>query len=325
MNKLLFILALLSSPLLNNAQTNLVSGDIAFIAINSNGDTDDFSFVLLRDIDGGTSINFTDNGWTGAGEFNSKYTESHITWISNSKIKAGTVIQIKTYNGNEVASSPDGKITGDEMTVSVAGDQILAYQGDKAKPRFIAAISFNQNMNTEPGDNFDGDSDTNSTTAMPPGLTKGLNAIHIYTTGRLFLERDNSIYNCTLMSGEKDELLNAINDVNNWLFDDDDPFKQNPFPCTFTVDLSTDVREQSNVTFKVFPNPASNFIRIIAESAHDSRITVIDAAGVLLDQFVYPANATEQTYNINYLPAGIYYLKIRIEDHEFTTKISVVK
>ncbi len=192
MNKLLFILVLLLLPLVHKAQTKLANGDIAFIAINSDGDTDDFSFVLLKNIESETSINFTDNGWTAAGEFNPVYTESHITWTSSSKMKAGSVIQIKTYNGNEMASSPDGKIIGDMMTVSVAGDQILAYQGDKAKPRFIAAISFNQNIITEPGDNFDGDSDTNSTTAMPPGLTKGLNAIHIYTTGRLFLERDNS-------------------------------------------------------------------------------------------------------------------------------------
>lgn len=324
MNKLLFISALLLIPLVTKAQTNFASGDIAFVAINSDESMDDFSFVLLTDIEIGTTINFTDNGWTPSGEFNSVYPESHITWTSNSKIKAGTVIQVKTYNGVELASSESGKITGDKMTISVAGDQILAYQGDKTAPRFIAAISFNHNNTLKPGNNFDGDSFSNSTTTMPPGLTKGINAIHIYLPEK-FVERDNSIYNCSVTNGEKEVLLNAINDVNNWLFDDDDPFKQNPFPCTFTVDLSTDVREQSDVTFKVFPNPASNFIRIVAVSAHDSRITVINAAGVILDQFVYPANATEQTYKIDYLPTGIYYLKIRIEDHEFTTKISVVK
>lgn len=324
MYKLLYILALLLLPIVNKAQTVLVGGDIAFIAINSDGEMDDFSFVLLKDIENGTSINFTDNGWTAAGEFNPVYTESHITWTSSSEFKAGKVIQIKTYNGNQPASSNDGNIIGDEMTVSVAGDQILAYQGDKAKPRFIAAISFNQNMNTEPGDNFDGDSDTNSTTAMPPGLTSGLNAIHIYLPEK-FLERDNSIYNCTLISGEKDELLLAINNVNNWLFDDDEPFEQYPFPCEFNVDVPTNIKEPEKAKYKVFPNPASNFIHIVAESPHDSHITVINTAGGISDQFVYPANATEQTYNIHHLPAGIYYLKIRIDDNESTTKISVVR
>ncbi len=324
MNKLLFILAMLSLSLLNNAQTNLVSGDIAFIAINSDGGTDDFSFVLLKNIESGTSVNFTDNGWTAEDEFNTVYTESHINWTSSSDLLAGTVIQIKTYNGNEVASSLDGKITGDKMTISVAGDQILAYQGDKIKPRFIAAINFNQNKNTEPEDNFDGDSDTNSTTAMPPGLTRGLNAIHIYLPEK-FLEKDNSIYNCSLISGKKDELLFAINDVNNWLFDDDEPFEQYPFPCEFNVDVPTNIKEPENAKYKVFPNPASNSIHVIAESLHDSHITVINTAGGISDQFVYPANATEQTYNIHHLPAGIYYLKIRIDDKESTTKISVVR
>lgn len=324
MNKNLFILVLLFLPLVHKAQTNLTSGDIAFVAINSDESMDDFSFVLLTDIESGTIINFTDNGWSTAGEFNPVYTESHITWTSNSNISAGEVIQVKTYNGVELASSESGEITGDKMTISVAGDQILAYQGDKTDPRFIAAISFNHNTAFNPGNNFDGDSFSNSTTTMPPGLTKGINAIHIYSP-ETFAEQDNSIYNCSVTNGEKEVLLNAINDVNNWLFDDDTPFNQNPFPCMFTIDLSTDVIEKPGVTFKVFPNPASDFIRIVAQSAHDSRVTVINTAGIILNKFVYPANATEQTYNIDYLPTGIYYLKIQIGDNAYTTKINVVK
>lgn len=324
MNKLLFILALLLLPLVHQAQTKLASGDIAFIAINSDGDMDDFSFVLLKNIDRGTSINFTDNGWTAAGAFNSVYTESHFTWTADTKMKAGTVIQIETYNGNKPATSPDGNIIGDEMTVSVAGDQILAYQGDKVKPRFIAAISFNHNINTEPGDNFDGDSYSNSTTAMPPELTKGVSAIHIYLPEK-FWERDNSIYNCSVTSGEKEVLLRAINDVNNWLFDDDVPYKQNPYPCEFEVDLPTAVIEQPDAKFKVFPNPASSFIRVNAQASRESRILVINTAGIEMDSYLYPANAMEQSYNIHHLSPGIYYLKIRIDDNEFTTKISVVK
>ncbi|SMO53414.1 Por secretion system C-terminal sorting domain-containing protein [Saccharicrinis carchari] len=324
MNKLLFILALLLLPLVQKAQTKLASGDIAFIAINSDEGVDDFSFVLLRNINSGTSIFFTDNGWTAAGAFNSVYTESHITWTAYEKMQAGTVIQIKTYNGNKPALASDGKISGDKMTVSVAGDQILAYQGNKAEPRFIAAISFNQNINTEPGDNFDGDSYSNSTTAMPPGLAKGVSAIHIYLPEK-YKEGDNSIYNCSVASGDKEELLYAINNVNNWVLDDDVAFKQNPFPCEFKVELSTDIKEIRDAKYKIFPNPASNYIRVVAESTRDARIKIINTAGMMMDAYFYPAYTKEQTFSIHHLPRGIYYVKIRTNDEEFTTVVSVVK
>ncbi|WP_375512315.1 putative Ig domain-containing protein [uncultured Nostoc sp.] len=46
--------------------TNLTAGDVAFLSlIADNPDT--FSFVLLKDIDAGTIINVTDNGWQSSG------------------------------------------------------------------------------------------------------------------------------------------------------------------------------------------------------------------------------------------------------------------
>ncbi|NET52128.1 MAG: hypothetical protein F6K09_26575, partial [Merismopedia sp. SIO2A8] len=48
--------------------TMLSAGDIAIIGINTD-DPDDFSFVLLRDIEVGTEITFTDSGWLNSGEF----------------------------------------------------------------------------------------------------------------------------------------------------------------------------------------------------------------------------------------------------------------
>ena len=47
--------------------TSLVVGDIAIVHYNSG--TDAFSFVFLRDVEVGTVVNFTDNGWLAAGGF----------------------------------------------------------------------------------------------------------------------------------------------------------------------------------------------------------------------------------------------------------------
>ena len=48
--------------------TVLSPGDIAIVQYNSTT-TDSFSFVFLRDVEAGTNVNFTDNGWLAAGGF----------------------------------------------------------------------------------------------------------------------------------------------------------------------------------------------------------------------------------------------------------------
>ena len=47
--------------------TTLSVGDIAIVHYDSS--TDAFSFVFLRDVEAGTVVNFTDNGWLAAGGF----------------------------------------------------------------------------------------------------------------------------------------------------------------------------------------------------------------------------------------------------------------
>ena len=50
--------------------TVLSPGDIAIVHYSS--DTpDSFAFVFLRDVEAGTTVNFTDNGWLAAGGFRS--------------------------------------------------------------------------------------------------------------------------------------------------------------------------------------------------------------------------------------------------------------
>ena len=68
--------------------TVLTPGDIAIIHASADG-ADQFSFVLLRDIDAGTVINFTDNGWRAAGGFRSG--EGTVTYTA-SAAAAGSVI-----------------------------------------------------------------------------------------------------------------------------------------------------------------------------------------------------------------------------------------
>ena len=48
--------------------TVLSPGDLAIVQYNSST-TDSFTFVFARDIEAGTVVNFTDNGWLATGGF----------------------------------------------------------------------------------------------------------------------------------------------------------------------------------------------------------------------------------------------------------------
>ena len=232
------ILILLASFSPGWGQTTLSSGDLAFVGINSDGDQDQFAFVLLEGVTSGTTINFTDCGWNHSTGFNTTDVESHIAWSTSNSIAAGTIVVVTTYNGNSIPTASTGTITGDKMLISIAGDQVFAYQGSKTAPVFIAGISFNQNSFIQPGSDFDGASTSNSTTALPEGLTMELNAVHVYTN-TTFAEQDNSRYAGTLTAGTKLALMKELNKRVNWELNDLTAFTLSPFPKTFTVTASS--------------------------------------------------------------------------------------
>src|SRR4051812_18435636 len=71
-----FLIPLVASALVlgarSSAQVNLVAGDVAIIGWNDNGSPiDAFTMVSLADLPAGTTIYFTNNGWTGTSFRNS--------------------------------------------------------------------------------------------------------------------------------------------------------------------------------------------------------------------------------------------------------------
>jgi hypothetical protein len=57
--------------------TLLSVGDIAIVQYNSST-TDSFTFVFTRDVEAGTVVNFTDNGWLAAGGDSRRAKERHL-------------------------------------------------------------------------------------------------------------------------------------------------------------------------------------------------------------------------------------------------------
>ena len=139
--------------------------------------------MLQRDIDVGTVINFTDNGWRAAGGFRSG--EGTVTYTASAAMAAGSVI---TLSG---------------LDLDAAGDQIIAYQGDAATPTILYLVDFADGNNTVAGDATDA-----NTTALPPGFTLGVNAVAVGF--------DNAIY-AGPIDGSPPQLFPLISNSANWI------------------------------------------------------------------------------------------------------------
>src|SRR5262249_6464090 len=159
----------------------LSAGDIAIVHYNSDG-PDVFSFVFLHDVDAGNVINFTDNGWQATGGFRSG--EGTVSYTVATAVAAGTVV---TLGG---------------LDLDDAGDQIIAYQGDAVNPTVLYVIDFADGDNTVAGDATDA-----NTTALPPGVSLGVNAVAVGF--------DNAVY-AGPRTGTPAQALAAISDFNNW-------------------------------------------------------------------------------------------------------------
>ncbi|MEE9406949.1 MAG: T9SS type A sorting domain-containing protein [Polaribacter sp.] len=208
MKKNYFItLLLIFVSLITFSQTTLVAGDL--VVIEMQGDTNDgFRFVPLVDLDAGTVVKFTDNGWTGtvlrSGEGTVLYT------APTGGITAGTNIRYT------VGDMGDFSLDGGDINISSGGDQILVYQGNSSAPTFIFAAAGNSSE-WQSGSNDSNQSD------LPTGLTDGVNAVAAGAGAGSEAEFDNIYYN-GITTGTKVALLAAVASDSNWVGDNTDGY-----------------------------------------------------------------------------------------------------
>ena len=94
---------LLTVATISHSQTTLSPGDLAMIGANSDN-PDDFAFLLLLDVEAGSIIKFTDNGWQAAGSFRTG--EGILTFTAATYLNAGTVV---VYSENQTDFRPKEK------------------------------------------------------------------------------------------------------------------------------------------------------------------------------------------------------------------------
>jgi hypothetical protein len=224
------------------ATTTLSAGDIAVVGFNADN-PDEFAFVALTELDPGTEIRFTDNGWTATNTF--RDTEGTSTWTAPSAVSAGSVFQPGTGS----------------MLFSTSGDQILAYQGSDSSPTFAYGIHFNGAAS------WDADSTSSNTSALPTGLVEGTSALALGETDSGFYEGPRI--------GSKANLQSAISDAMQWTVSNDrQTLPTDPFRVLQSGDLLI-----SEVMF----NPNSNEDDWEWIEIFNSTSTAIDLTGWVLD------------------------------------------
>ncbi len=210
-----------------SAQINLTAGSVAIIGWQDNGSpTDAFTIVALSDFTPGTTIYFTNNGWTGLGFRNPAGTtdgngaEQLVQFRALNSIPAGTIISSTDVGPDftwDTSSPIVGALTGSYSTLSLssAGDQIYAFQHSNIVNPLNTAIQLHLYMLDDTGA-FEHASNDN-TGGAPPGLSV---AGHTMVT---FLHdgptQNYMAFNTgALSTGTQDEWLTAIANAANWTF-----------------------------------------------------------------------------------------------------------
>ncbi|ELR69999.1 hypothetical protein C900_04426 [Fulvivirga imtechensis AK7] len=179
---------------------NLGAGSIAFTYYRSD-DPNEFAFVLLEDVEVGTQIKFTNNGWTEGPPTGFRTGEETLVWEADQRYFAGKEVVIAG------SSASSGTTTGSELTLSTGGDQIIAYQGTSVNPTLLSAIHMNGN--------WDADNDSDNKSEEPVSqLTTGVNMLAITS------ETDNAAYDMSTLVGSASAIRSAINNQANWDSDD---------------------------------------------------------------------------------------------------------
>lgn len=210
------------------SQTVLQTGNVAILGFNTTGSTisaDNFTFILLADVEENTEIKFTDNGWKSNGTFRAN--EGVITWTAptGGTLKS-TVVSL--YCDGTIISGPGTAVrtASTDFNFNTKGDQIIIYQNNSAPYNFVFALTNN--------DEWQSDATDSHTSALPTGLTDGVNAIAIPIVGEI---SNNAVYTgCNpggITAGTPEEILAAVTSPDYWTGSTSSTVELPT--CTFTI------------------------------------------------------------------------------------------
>ena len=211
------------------AQINLTSGDIALVGWVDNGSPNDsIALLALADLQAGTTIYFTDNGWDGVSggyrntsgpqDGNGNETLMMLTVVTT--IPAGRILDT-TQVDPAFTWTTSGAIPGATsgtfgyLVLTQTGDQVYAFQHDTGQNPLNTPTQMNLFALDDTGV-FE-DATTTGEGGIPTGLSVAAHTALTFpqaSSGQDFMGFDTT----ALASGTKAEWLAAIADPAHWVF-----------------------------------------------------------------------------------------------------------
>ena len=203
------------------ANAQLVTGDIAFVGINSDANPNELAILTLSPIASGQTILITDYAWNGTSlEATNDLAEGAITWVTNTIVPKGTLIKITIGVDATIGGglSAFGSVTATGWSgdaIASGGDNWFVLQGSIAAPNFIYAYanwsSASYGIKTWPSS---GVTFPNATISyLPSSLSNGTTA-NIQSGSPLY-HFDNNVYT-GIKAGTKSDILAAIANSTSW-------------------------------------------------------------------------------------------------------------
>jgi hypothetical protein len=327
------------------SQTTLAAGDIMIIGWNANDNNvnsgggyndDDVDFLLLKNIEAGTTIYFTDLGWTGSGlqqnanngcgAGSGAANDGCVKWTASDPMTKGTEVRVGVHYGlvasagtvtgelispASVLGGPGGNRPG-YVSLATSSDEIIAFQGSMASPTLIAAVHY--------GSNYAGTLTTcqfSSTSTVNPGSSVG----GFGFLRSLSAPAENAKYVGSVTSGTPAALRTAILDISNWSFTDGASVFAFPSSTSFTLPVQLTSFTGKSTTaghlleWKVATE--DNFDRYEVE-------TSTDGTNYRLVASVKAANRGTYSYTATPLPTAFQLYRLRLIDLDGHYKYSSI-
>ena len=222
----LFFLLVINST--SYAQLN--AGDIVFSGYNSDAGADGFSIIATTSISAGEIIIFTDNGWlSGSNTFRSG--EGFVSYtVPVGGLSLGDQVAFEDVSGagNSYVASDGGSLSHvGSLNPALAGDQIFAFSGTVTNTttftvtQVICGLDFRGNDGA-----FDADATSPQTTALPPDLTEGTNAVALTST----LDNGRLAFDTSFLSGSAAAIQSGACNAGSWEVDNSIIFGLPPLP-----------------------------------------------------------------------------------------------
>jgi hypothetical protein len=276
----LFISLMYSSSLL--AQLN--SGDVVFSGYSSDVGADGFSIVVTTTISAGEVIHFTDNGWlSGTNTFRTG--EGFVSYtVPAGGLSLGdqvSFIDLSGVGNAYVASDGGSLLHNGSLNPALAGDQIFAFSGTVTNSttftvtRVIAGLQFR-------GTAFDADATSSNTSALPPDLTLGTDAVVMRISrdnGRLSF--DTNLLSSTAAAIKARACDNSVWDLDNDIIYDLPPLPENTWNGSAWSSGSNPTADQNAVISSGQPITISSNLTV-GEVMVESGATLTVDDGVIL-------------------------------------------